>query len=644
MTNAADLVLPVTKSLNGLVKYDRRMGRARTHNGSSPQELQSLNDRLSALNNQLNETLERQCRTSDDFQNVLYSTNVATLILDTNLNIRIFTPATKALFNIIPSDVGRPLADLNSQAADSALLDDARTVLLTLTPAERDIEARSGAWYARRILPYRTQADVIAGVVITFADITDRRHAADALATAKRQAELASIAKSRFLAAASHDLRQPMQTLALLQGLLAKAVEGGNAQQLVARLDQTLGSISAMLNTLLDINQIEAGTIRPAKVDFPINDLLDRMRDEFTYHAQAQGLALRAVSCGLSIHSDPRLLEQMIRNLLSNALEYTPCGSVLLGCRRREGLLSIEIWDTGVGIPAEELGAIFEEYHRIDNPARERNPGLGLSVVERLGTLLGHRVRVRSNPGKGSVFAIEVALPPSRTAPKLECHRHGIDVEMVEGAARSGVILIIEDDSELRELFKLFLEDEGHRGATVAGGDAAVELVVRGTVQPDLILADYNLLNGMNGLRVIAKLRETLHREIPVIVLTGDISTDTLRNIALQDCVQLNNPVRLNDLRQAVQRLLTTSLSPAHPAFAPQRGSRQSGARHLRRRRRLPDTQGDSRSTRGTWPDRRRLSDVRSFPRSLFSKPRSMPLDRHVPARNERARIAAAAQ
>ena len=175
--------------------------------------MQSLNEELTALNSQLQETLERQRTTSNDLQNVLYSTDVATVFLDTDLNIRFFTPATKALFHVIPGDVGRPLADLSSLAADNALLADARTVLQTLAPIEREIEAQSGAWYIRRVLPYRTQDKGVDGVVITFVEITERKHIADALEAAERQAELANAAKSRFLAAASHDLRQPLQTL-----------------------------------------------------------------------------------------------------------------------------------------------------------------------------------------------------------------------------------------------------------------------------------------------------------------------------------------------------------------------------------------------------------------------------------------------
>jgi two-component system CheB/CheR fusion protein len=204
------------------------------------------------------------------------------------------------------------------------------------------------------------------GVVITFVEITERKHIAEALEAAERRAELANAAKSRFLAAASHDLRQPLQTLSLVRSILARKIKekkNDEALKLVARLDETADAMAGLLNGLLDINQIEAGTVHAEMVSFPINGLLDRLRDEFAYHAQAKRLALHVVSCGLSIHSDPRLLEQMVRNLLANALKYTKRGKVLLGCRRRKGMLSIEIWDTGIGIPNEELQVIFEEYH-----------------------------------------------------------------------------------------------------------------------------------------------------------------------------------------------------------------------------------------------------------------------------------------
>lgn len=528
---------------------------------ASKEELQSLNEELTALNTQLHETLELQRTTSDDLQNVLNSTNVATIFLDTDLNIRFFTPATKLLFSVLPGDIGRPLADLSSLAADGQLLNDARTVLQTHAPIEREIEAKSGAWYARRVLPYRTKDNKIEGVIVTFVDSTDRRRVAEALEGAKRTAEQANVAKSRFLAVASHDLRQPLQTLALLQGQLAKTVEGPKAHKLVDRIDETLTAISGMLNTLLDINQIDAGTVHAELVSFPISDLLDRLRDEFTYHAQAKGLSLSVVSCDLLVHTDPRLLEQMIRNLLSNSMKFTPRGKVLLGCRRRAGKLSIEIWDTGIGIPDDELQAIFAEYHQLDNEARERSRGLGLglSIVQRLGNLLGHPVRVRSTPGKGSVFSIEIDLPPVKKVDRADRHLLSPDNQIVEGTSRSGSILVIEDDPEVRELLELILKDEGHVTAVAPDGVAALDLVALGEIKPDLILADFNLPNGMNGIQVSSKLRERLQRDIPVIILTGDISTSTLREIARQKYLQLNKPIKLRELMQAIQGLLSAS-------------------------------------------------------------------------------------
>jgi two-component system, chemotaxis family, CheB/CheR fusion protein len=386
-----------------------------------------------------------------------------------------------------------------------------RQGLLTLAPMEREIETRNGACFIRRVLPYRTQNEGIEGVVITFADITERRRVADELGVAKRQADQANAAKTRFLAAASHDLRQPLQTLALVQGLLTKHVETEKARKLVTRLDETLGAMSGMLNTLLDINEIEAGAVHAEMIDFPVASLLEQLRDEFTYHAQAKGLALRVVPCSLLISSDPRVLEQMIRNLLSNALKYTRHGKVLLGCRRHQGSLSIEVWGTGIGIPDNQLQAIFDEYHQIDNPARERSRGLGLglSIVHRLGSLLGHQVQVRSRPGRGSVFSIEVGLsgaPSSFAQQSLGLAEKG------NGHARhTGLILVVEDDPDVRELLEVFLKDDGHEVATAYDGASARDLVAGGMVRPDLILADYNLPNGMNGTAVATLIREQLH-------------------------------------------------------------------------------------------------------------------------------------
>ena len=320
-----------------------------------------------------------------------------------------------------------------------------------------------------------------------------------------------------------------------------------------------------MLDTLLDINQIETGGVRPEKVDFPINDLLEQLRIEFAYHAQAHGLALHVVPCRLSIWSDPRLLEQMIRNLLSNAVKYTEHGKILLGCRRRGDKLRIEVWDTGTGIPETQFRSIFEEFHQLDNPVREHNRGfgLGLSIVQRFGSLLDHSVDVQSRIGKGSVFAVEVPLGGEQ--PSLPGRRRS---SCVQSSGRHTRILVVEADPSVREMLALQFTSEGYRTAAAADGKQAVALA-RGTIKPDIVVADYSLPNGMTGLQVIARVREALGSELPAVILTSDISTDIMREITRRGCVQRYKPVRAEELTHLIQSLLAESRQPTMRAATP---------------------------------------------------------------------------
>ena len=652
---------------------------------TSKEELQSLNEELTALNGQLQETVEQQRATSNDLQNVLDSSDIATLFLDRDLNIRLFTDAVKKLYRVIATDIGRPLADLVCLSDDTGLLADAKAVLVDLVPHTREIEADRGGWYMRRVLPYRTQDGQVDGVVVTFSDIsemkvaqrtieaartysdrivdtirqplavldeslsivsasqafyrafgvtpeatigrtldaigrgllessalrdfldgirsgateiedreiemdlpqlgrrmllmnaraihaaplakrhvlvmiddiTDRRHADAELYEAKLLAERANLGKSRFLAAASHDLRQPLQTISLLHGILAKRIKDPETLKLVGRLDDSLAAMSNMLDTLLDINQLEAGTIQSEIVTFPVGDMLTTLSAEFGYLTEARGLKWRMVPCSLSVKSDPRLLEQMFRNLLSNAVKYTESGRILFGCRRRGDTLRIEVWDTGIGIPEEQLEAIFQEFHQVDNEARERSRGLGLglAIVQRLGVLLDHAVDVRSRAGKGSVFAVEAPLAQgglvTRNRPVLPM--------AAKTVAPGSSILIVEDDPTVRETLEILFAGEGYRTAAVMDGRAALALVSRGPAKPDIIVADYNLPGGLNGIQTVMAVRETLHRAIPVIILTGDISAPTLRDIAENACIQLNKPVKADELMRTIHALLAQS-------------------------------------------------------------------------------------
>jgi FixJ family two-component response regulator/signal transduction histidine kinase len=440
----------------------------------------------------------------------------------------------------------------------------ARLAVEALPVEDRDIEIELPRLGKRILhLDARKLGDRSRGehrILLTIEDVTERNRAAAALEAAQRQAVQASIGKSRFLAAASHDLRQPLQTISLLQGLLMKRLKDEGALKLLARLDETVGAMSGMLNSLLDINQLEAGIVSPEILGFPINELFDQLKTQFAFHAEAAGLGWRVVPSGQQVRSDPRLLGQMIRNLLANAMKYTKQGKVLLGCRRLGGKLRIEVWDTGPGVAEGQLQAIFEEFHQLDNPARERSRGLGLglAIVQRLADLLGHAIDVRSRPGKGSVFSVEVPCgTETPTLPATVPHEHPAS------ASRSGKILVVEDDRLLRGVLTLLLEGEGHPTLAAEDGKAALALAAQTTRRPDLVIADYNLPNGPNGLQLVARLRKILHHEIPVIMLTADISTETLREIARHGYTHLNKPVKASELVRLIQDLLGRPLPKA---------------------------------------------------------------------------------
>jgi len=539
---------------------------------TSKEELQSVNEELTALNSQLHETLERQRNTSNDLQNILESSGIATIFLDEELKIRFFTPATMSLFRVIPTDIGRPLADFTSLANDNDLIRDASIVLNEQKIVEREVSTQNGVWYNRFILPYRTHDGLVEGVVITFTNITEKKRAAEALDAAKQVADQANVAKSRFLAAASHDLRQPLQTIRLLQGLLAEKSSGQEAQTLLKRLDATVGVMSGMLNTLLDINQLEAGVIHADIESFALADLFEHLNADFGYHMRAQGLDWRVVSSACIVRSDPRLLEQILRNLLSNAAKFTTSGKVLLGCRRRGETMRIEVWDTGPGIPEEDRLAIFEEFHQINNPARERSRGLGLglAIVQRLSNLLCHPIDLKSRPGHGSMFSICVPMEAS-AHPSSSYPRGGSAVEHAKGSAS---ILVVEDDRTIRELLEMLLRAGGHHPIGAADGVVAIA----STEIPDIIVADFNLPNGPNGVEVVAKLREKFQRAIPAIVLTGDISTQTLRAIAAVGCTHLDKPVETAELLRAVTNLLAATAPIAAPDTAIRTSSGPSSA------------------------------------------------------------------
>ena len=421
-----------------------------------------------------------------------------------------------------------------------------------------DLPGRGRRWLA---LHARSIARGLTGatkILLAIDDITEQKAAATELRDALHTADRANQEKSRFLASASHDLRQPLQTIGLLRDLLTQKVTTPEAQELLTRLNDSVTAMTDILNTLLDINQIESGGVRPEIVNFPIGDLLERLKGEFSYHAQATGLDWRVVRCGLTVRSDKRLLEQMIRNLLTNAMKYTSRnpnqtapGRILLGCRRRADKLLIQVWDNGPGIPKEQISAIFDEFYQVDNPARDRRNGLGLglSIVRRLSNLLEHPVHVASRIGKGAVFTIEVPLADTQPAGMQAAGRR-------EGEDRVRSILVVEDEPLMRELLEQLLADAGYKTTVAADGLIAVDLVTRGVIRPDLVVADFNLPNRVNGVQTVERLRKLLQAPLPAIVLTGDISAGTRQEIANHHCVHLVKPVNSEALFHTIRQEL----------------------------------------------------------------------------------------
>jgi PAS domain S-box-containing protein len=388
-------------------------------------------------------------------------------------------------------------------------------------------------------------------------DITGRKRFEQEISRARKSAELANRAKSSFLAAASHDLRQPLQTLRFLQGSLAQHHPHGEGRKLVTDMQHSLDTMSSMLSSLLDVNQLETGNLRPAKSEFAINDIFDSITADFVRSIEEKRLRWRLVRSGAMVHSDRRMLEEMLRNLLSNAIRYTDGGTILLGCRRRGNNVLIEVWDSGVGITQDQLPYIFDEYYQGTEGVRRGGFGLGLAIVKRLADILDHRVVVYSAPRKGTGFSIEVPRAP-RGVDAAERLRTSVDD--IDFLGRN--VLVIEDETSVRTAIVRFMKFKGIDAVVVATGDEALNQVNQQHFRPDLILSDYNLRGSTDGLESIKALRAALGWNVPGIVMTGDIRSETVQAIGAHDISVLIKPFLPYDLLQEIKRLDRVRKSP----------------------------------------------------------------------------------
>jgi PAS domain S-box-containing protein len=390
-------------------------------------------------------------------------------------------------------------------------------------------------------------------------DVTERKKMEQEIIAAQKAAELANKANSAFLAAASHDLRQPVQALSLLNGALRRTVKDERALEMIENQEHSLTAMTNLLNSLLDISRLDAGAVKPEFEEFPMQRLIDRLSAEFSRQAAHKGLEFESESCQATVRSDPNLLSEIIQNFVSNAIRYTDKGSVKLRCGEADGCCSIEVQDTGVGIEDDQLEAIFKEFHQVKTPGSNKEGfGLGLAIVRRLADLLGHTVGVQSTPGSGSCFSLTVPTLEGAVASSIADDTSDAPDE----DTASGLIILIEDDIDVANAWGLLLEAEGYQVATGASVSEAKALIKHLAEIPALIISDYHLLDGSTGVEAVAEIRKFYDRNLPSFIVSGDTSKVVKDARLLDNCTVMSKPVNTTRLLSAAKIAVQSGKAP----------------------------------------------------------------------------------
>jgi signal transduction histidine kinase/CheY-like chemotaxis protein len=375
----------------------------------------------------------------------------------------------------------------------------------------------------------------------------------------RQEAEHANRAKSRFLAAASHDLRQPLHALGLFVASLQGKALAPEAQQIVHQIERSIVAMQDLLESLLDISRLDTGGIAPNVIDFPLQRVFSTLESQFTPLARAKSLNLRIRATRAHVRSDPAMVERIVMNLMSNALRYTERGTVLIGCRRRGTDVCIEVWDTGIGIAPHEQKRIFDEFYRINRaevrPQQHPGLGLGLAIVEGFARLLGHNIAVRSQPGRGSVFSIRLPRAADMTSAFGEMPD---DLPRTLNDNLSGVtVLIVDDDESARNAAATLFGTWGCDVYTAASGNEAQRMLSTAAMDsPQLILCDYRLSHEETGIDALKRIGTIDGIAIPAILVSADLSADVAEAARANGYPLLNKPLRPAKLRALVQHLL----------------------------------------------------------------------------------------
>jgi len=391
------------------------------------------------------------------------------------------------------------------------------------------------------------------GFVRICRDVTEQMEAESALRAAKEAAELANHAKTKFLAAASHDLRQPVQALFLQAAALeARMGEPDKAAPILTHVKGSLAALNGLLEALLDVSKLEAGTVKPQVSTFPLSETVEQIVAEFEPLARSKGLVLKMAETTAVVRTDASLFGRILRNLVANAIRYTRRGKILVGCHPHGQTLSVEVLDTGIGIAKEKLDDIFQEFYQVGNSERDRDQGLGLglAIVRRLARLLDCPVSVRSTEGKGSAFTVQVPLAGFSRAKNIA----SLGATTQHPATERGLIFVIDDENTVLNALQLIIADWGYDVVTAHTEDEAMVALAHQSRPPDVVIADYRLRAGQTGADVIAHIRQRYDRAIPSIVITGDTAPERIREAEAHGLRLLHKPVVAETLKAEIAR------------------------------------------------------------------------------------------
>ncbi|MFN3357475.1 MAG: NahK/ErcS family hybrid sensor histidine kinase/response regulator [Pseudomonas sp.] len=381
-------------------------------------------------------------------------------------------------------------------------------------------------------------------------EIDERRRMETRLRDAKLEAEQANLSKTKFLAAVSHDLLQPLNAARLFTSALLERP----SEKLVRNVSNSLEDVENLLGTLVDISKLDAGVIKADIAPFALSELLDNLAVEYTELARSEGLELHFIGCSALVRSDIQLLARILRNLLSNAIRYTYQGRIVLGCRRQHQRLSIQVWDSGMGIAEERLEEIFQEFKRgdVQRPDQDRGLGLGLAIVEKIAGILGHRIGVKSWPGKGSMFSVEVPL--SATAPK-SLPMPAMSEPMLE-RLQGARVWVLDNDAAICAGMRTLLEGWGCRVVTALSEQDLARQVDNYHAEADLLIADYHLDDDQNGVDAVARINARRASAIPAMMITANYSNELKQQIRELGHTLMHKPVRPMKLKTAMSHLL----------------------------------------------------------------------------------------